>query len=91
MKNTEDLSIFVYVTGEGVSRWDGVEYDLTQPVKVRLGVARHWENQGHTITITDAPEANIPPRDIVNPLEDETLGEPFKDLKRRRKPKGDVE
>ena len=81
----EDLSIFVYVNGEGTAQWDGQTYDLSETVQVRLGVARHWEKQGRNITITEAPAANIPPRDIVNPLEDETLGEAFKDLKRPRK------
>lgn len=83
----EDLKQLVVVTGIGTAMWDGVSYDLSQTVKVRLGVARHWEGNGHQITIQYSSEASIPPRDIVNPLADETQGEAFQGLRRGRKPK----
>lgn len=84
---SEDLLKFVFVQGKGSARWDSKEYDLSQPVKVRLGVARHWESIGIALTITDAPEANISPKDIVNPLESENQGEAFAGLRRGRRPK----
>lgn len=79
----EDLKQFVLVSGTGTAMWDGVEYDLSSPVKVRLGVARHWEGTGHSVTIKTSPEVSVPPRDIVNPLADESQGEAFQGLKRR--------
>jgi len=83
-----DLSRIVFVKGEGTARWDGVLHDLTEGVQVRLGVANFWQSINIKLTVTDVPEANIPPRDIVNPLQQEMLGEAFAGVKRRKKKEG---
>lgn len=79
----EDLNKIVCVHGTGVAVWDSVKYDLSQSPKLKLGVARFWESIGHSLNIVDAPEENIPPRDIVNPLAAEGQGEAFSALKKR--------
>lgn len=90
MRQKEDYAKLVYVTHDTEFKglWDGKEVIIhSEPIKLKLGIVRHFELSGVTFTVSDVPKEDIARKIPENPLQ-EVKGEAFAGLKRGRKPKG---
>lgn len=90
----DELGRLVYVYSEepAEAAWDGKQYELGgEGVKVKYGVAIHWQNTLNCLRIEDIPTTEPAEREIVNPLEANDRGAAFSGLKRpgRRKASGE--